>query len=73
MNNNKSGGIGRILILLVIVGISFFIVKNVGVDNITKKANNALDSVLSKSSEQLNNLSSKEEENIDYNLSLIHI
>ena len=67
MNNNKSGGIGRILILLVIVGISFFIVKNVGVDNITKKANNALDSVLSKSSEQLNNLSSKEEENIDYN------
>ena len=45
MNNNKSGGIGRILILLVIVGISFFIVKNVGVDNITKKANNTLDSV----------------------------
>lgn len=67
MNNNRNGGIGRLLVIVVIVAVLFLVVKNVGVENITKKANGSLDSLLSRSSEQLGDITTKDEEQVDYN------
>lgn len=68
MRNNRGGGIGRVLIVLIVVAALFFVVSNVGVENITNKANSTLDSFLSKGTEQIGNISNKKDKEkvIDY-------
>ena len=65
MNNNR-GGIGRFIVVGLILVVLFFVVSKVGVDSITTKANKSLDSALSKGEDSINNFANKDDIDIDY-------